>query len=132
MRLVLGGTFIASGFLKLLQPILFSDAIRNFELIGDPWVAVAAVTLPWLELVSGLGVATRFRQIYRGSLLLLAVSLAVFIVAFAISWARGLEIRCGCFGGEEVTNYPLAILRNLGLIALAGVLWWRETRLEPA
>lgn len=132
MRLLLGGTFLASGFLKVKDPGLFAMDVRNFELIGDPWVAVVAVTLPCLELLTGLGVVARLRQIYRGSLLILAASLTVFILAFVISWARGLEISCGCFGGDEVTNYPLAILRNLGLIGLAGALWWRDNRRNDA
>lgn len=129
MRLLLGGVFLTSGFLKLKDPGLFSMDVRNFDLIGDPWIAVVALTLPWLELITGGGVAARIRPIYRGSLLLLAGSLAMFILALAISWARGLEISCGCFGASgEVTNYPLAILRNLVLLAVAAVLWWREDR----
>lgn len=129
MRLLLGGTFLAAGFFKAKDPGLFALDIRNFELIGDPWVAVLALTLPWLELITGLGVAIRLPWIYRGSLLILAGTLLAFILALAISWMRGLEITCGCFGGGgEVTNYPIAILRNLILTGLAAVLWWREER----
>lgn len=129
MRIVLGGAFLASGVLKLLDPGLFAMAVRNFELIGDPWAPAIAVALPSLEMVTGLGVILHLRPIYRGSLLLLAASLAVFILALAVSWARGLEISCGCFGGNgEVTNYPLAILRNLVLIGLAAALWRSEGR----
>lgn len=129
MRMVLGGAFVLSGLLKLWDPGLFAMAVRNFELIGDPWAPIVAVTLPSLEMVTGLGVLLHLRPVYRASLLLLAASLVVFVVALAISWARGLEISCGCFGGNgELTNYPLAILRNLVLTGLAGALWWSECR----
>jgi len=129
MRLVLGGAFLGAGLLKLQDPGLFATAIRNFDLVGDPLVALLAVFLPWMELIAGAGIVVRFRPVYRGSLVVLSGALLAFILALAISWMRGLEISCGCFGGvDETTNYPLVILRNGVFLALAAALWWRDHR----
>jgi hypothetical protein len=50
-----------------------------------------------------------------------------FVIAIAQAWARGLNIDCGCFGGGGAvepgeTKYLQAILRDIGLVFLAGFL----------
>jgi hypothetical protein len=46
------------------------------------------------------------------------------------AWVRGLAIDCGCFGGggqvaPGQTKYLQEILRDIGLLALAGWLWFK-------
>ena len=53
-----------------------------------------------------------------------AVVLLVYIAGIAQSWARGLTIDCGCFGGggqvaAGQTHYPQEILRDTGFLLLA-------------
>jgi hypothetical protein len=48
----------------------------------------------------------------------------VYIAGVAQSWARGLTIDCGCFGGggqvaAGQTQYPQEILRDTGFLLLA-------------
>jgi len=50
--------------------------------------------------------------------------LLAFIAAVAQSWARGLTISCGCFGGggqiaANQTQYPQEIARDIGFLLLA-------------
>ncbi len=50
-----------------------------------------------------------------------------------IAWIRGLDIACGCFGGEESINYPVKVAQNLGLILWGAVLFFlsRSDRTAP-
>lgn len=111
--------FAFAGTLKLQDPASFANDIRNYRLLS-PWAAAAlALYLPWLELVLAVGLLTpRLRAAAR----MLTLSLLVlFCVALVSVLARGLDLRCGCFGstadGGGVT-VGWALVRNVGLIAL--------------
>tara|TARA_R110002096_G_scaffold67332_9_gene163379 strand:+ start:9942 stop:10409 length:468 start_codon:yes stop_codon:yes gene_type:complete len=137
MRIFLGGMFVFSGYLKVRNPELFAKSVLDFNIVGDPWPAIIGVTLPWLEIFCGIGLI--IHRCYLGSLAILGTSIFVFNLALGSAWMRGLEISCGCFGdSEEVTNYALAIGRNIVLLGIALALvmmdrgawfWGRE---EPA
>ncbi len=125
LRILYGLVWLWAGVAKFKDPTAFSLAIRNFDLIGDPWVAAAALFLPPLECVAAFAVI--FRRGAAGGLAILWGALLVFTVAIAVSWARGLDIECGCFGlSGSTVNYPLKLAQNFGLLAVGGWLWWRE------
>jgi putative oxidoreductase len=115
-----------SGVAKMKDPAAFAIAVRNFRLLGDPWVAAAALFIPSLEIVCAVAIVIRLGA--KGALGILWLSLVVFTVAIAISWARGLDIECGCFGvGDGRTvHYPVKLAQNFALLAMGGWLWWRE------
>ncbi len=127
MRLILcllfGAVFVYAGAVKAASPLTFLDDVRSFQLLPDPYAAWLALGLPWLEIFAGLAVATGLLR--AGGLLCLNGLLLVFLVAILISWARGLELSCGCFGGNvDVSNYAVLIVRDLALLALGGACWW--------
>ncbi len=120
--LAFGSLFLWSGVGKLKDPISFTEAIRNYRIIGDPWSAAAALFVPWLEIFAGCAVMwDRMRQ---GAAAVLTLLLLGFTLAIISAWVRGLDITCGCFGGEAPMNYPVKVAQNLGLIATGGWLWW--------
>lgn len=123
VRIVFGAIFIWSGVAKLKDPISFADAVRNFQIIGDPFAAAAALFLPWLEIFAGIGVM--WDRFARGSAAILTTSLAVFTLAIISAWARGLDISCGCFGGTGEINYPVKVSQNIVLTAIGIFFWWR-------
>lgn len=127
VQFLFGVLWLWTGLLKLKDPIAFSDAIRNYRLIGDPLIAAAALALPWLEIVCG--VCLMGNWLARGSLSLLWGSLLVFTAAIALAWARGLDIACGCFGfSEDSVNYPIKLAQNFALLLLGGWLWREAVR----
>lgn len=130
LRLLFGFLWLWAGIVKIKDPIAFSMEIRNYELIGDPWVAMAALLLPPLEILCALAVI--FRKAPAGALAILTASLLVFTIAIVISWARGLDISCGCFslGGDSI-NYPVKVTENVFLLAVGAWLWHLESR-KPA
>lgn len=124
IRLLFGAFFLLSGILKLKDPILFAEAVRNYRLIGDPIAPAMALFVPWVEVVAGIGVM--LDRFARGASLLLLGAMVVFTAAIGMSWVRGLDITCGCFGGNEELNYPVKMAQNLGLILLAFLIWRRS------
>ena len=79
--------------------------------------------LPVVEIAVGLLLLTGL--LTRASAAVGGLLMVVFIAGIASAWARGLSIDCGCFGtGGPVdpadTRYLSEILRDVGLLALAG------------
>jgi putative oxidoreductase len=122
VRIALGGLFIFAGATKAYDPGAFAIEIQRYNLV--PWIsgALAAVYLPWLEiLVGALLVVKRFE---RGALLLVTCLLLVFTFALASATFRGLGIDCGCFGKAfAATGTIFPLVRNVVLLAGAGFLW---------
>lgn len=132
--LAFGGLFIFSGWEKIKDPTAFLGAVRSFDLLSDPYAAWVALSLPWMELFAGFAVIAGVLR--RGGLLLLNLSLVVFLLGICISWARGLDIRCGCFGDpNHLTStsaaYAELVIRDLVLLALGGFLQWHTGKTKP-
>jgi uncharacterized membrane protein YphA (DoxX/SURF4 family) len=126
---------VYSGWAKVQDPSAFLGAVRSFDLLGDPFAAWVALFLPWMEIFAGLAVVTGILR--HGGLLLLNLSLVVFLAGICVSWARGLDIRCGCFGDpNQLTStaaaYTELIIRDLVLLALGGFLQWRARKDKPS
>ncbi len=119
LHLLFGGVFVYAGAVKAWDPAAFLLDIRSFELLPDPWAAWLAMSLPWLEIFAGLAVMTGLLR--AGGLLLLNACLLGFLAAILIAWARGLDIRCGCFGSGGSSEYVELLVRDLALLGLG--LW---------
>jgi uncharacterized membrane protein YphA (DoxX/SURF4 family) len=121
-RLGLAAVWLISGGVKAVDPNQTYAAVRAYQVLPGGLVSPVAAVLPFLELAFGLlvliGIGTRLMGVLSGLLLL------VYIAGVAQSWARGLTIDCGCFGGggqvaAGQTQYPQEILRDTGFLALA-------------
>lgn len=122
LRIVLGGLFIFAGVTKAFDPGAFAIEIQRYNLI--PWLpgALAAVYLPWLEIL--VGALLVVKRLERGALLLIICLLLVFTFALASATFRGLGIDCGCFGKAfTATGTIFPLVRNVVLLAGAGFLW---------
>ena len=116
-----GAVFVYAGALKAMDPGRFLISVRSFQMLPDPYAAWLALSLPWLEIIAGLAVILGILR--KGGLVLLNLSLVVFAVALSIAWARGLDVECGCFGGNGATAIIDALLRD-GVLLLAGIWLW--------
>lgn len=136
VRLGLAAVWLVSGGLKLMDSGHTYVAVRAYDVLPDALVRPVATGLPLLELFLGvmllMGLGTRLTAVASAALL------AVFIAGIAQSWARGLSIDCGCFGGggqvgPGQTSYPLDIARDLAFLLMAGWLAVRpDTHLTVA
>jgi hypothetical protein len=116
----IGVIFIYAGAAKTLDPAQFASDIRNFRLV--PWsiVVLAALYLPWLEIVCGG--ALIFRRAYRGALWIVTALTLVFFAALLSAKMRGLDISCGCFGHSEPHGFSVPLIRDAALLAALGLL----------
>jgi uncharacterized membrane protein YphA (DoxX/SURF4 family) len=133
LRLGLGGLFVWSGIVKLQDLPAFLEALGNYQLefLQEPYDAVVAYTLPWIEIFSGLAVISGLGK--SGGLVIIMGMLGSFCWALSVAWSKGLNINCGCFSkSSEPVNYPLKLAENGGLILVAVILLlmaWRMRRI---
>jgi protein-disulfide isomerase/uncharacterized membrane protein YphA (DoxX/SURF4 family) len=133
VRVVLAAVWAWAALAKIGDPRRFVQVVRAYDATPE-WLSKAiGYGLPTLELV--LAVLLLIGLITRYAAILSATLLVVFLVGIVQAAVRGLEIRCGCFGGgggpSTSTSYTLDILRDLGLLALSAYLIrWPLTRLS--
>jgi putative oxidoreductase len=114
LAVTLGLIFIYAGFIKAIDGASFYREIRNYHLLPLDGAWYWAHFLPWLEIISGIGVLVA--SIRRAASIIMMGLLIVFIMAILSAWWRGLHIGCGCFGnGEPTSAWPLA--RDFCLLA---------------
>ncbi|GAB77241.1 Methylamine utilisation protein MauE [Austwickia chelonae] len=128
-RLVLAFVWIYAAVTKIGRPLTSARAVQAYDLMPFEMADAVGQILPIIELAVGVlllvGLFTRF------SGLLSSILLVVFIIGIASAWARGLEIDCGCFGGDgsleagREPKYLQEILRDLVFLGFAGWLSWR-------
>ena len=121
-RLGLAAVWLISGAIKVSDPDGTMASVRAYQLFPDGIATLIGAVLPFLELALGLlvlvGIGTRLVGVLSG------LVLVIYIAGIAQSWARGLTIDCGCFGGggqvaAGQTHYPEEILRDTGFLAMA-------------
>lgn len=133
IQLILCAVFLLAGTGKVLHSDEFSTALRLSRL-PDRVVAPAGVLVPALEFGVAAGLVL---QTSRS--LLVALGVAVVVLTAFTAWmvwvyARGLRVRCGCFGHASTVVGPRGIERNLVLLGLALVgllLAWRTSSPLP-
>jgi rhodanese-related sulfurtransferase/uncharacterized membrane protein YphA (DoxX/SURF4 family) len=114
-RLILGFVFIIASYHKILDPTSFSNNIHNFHITPAAVENLAALFIPWLELI--LGVFLIFGVFLEGSISL-TIGLYIFFI-FILSQAvfRGIDVHCGCFKTETdagVADLKMGLIKRIG------------------
>ncbi len=119
-RLLIGGLFIYASIYKVWDPASFAVSVRNYMILPPDYSNLAALTLPWIELVAGvfliLGIET------KASAFLTTGMLAVFFGAILYAYSIGLDIDCGCFSssaGSAGKISPYHIARDSMLLIIS-------------
>ncbi len=122
LRLFMGAVFLYASYNKILHPQAFAEAIYNYRILPDGAVNLAALVLPWLELV--LGVCLVAGVWLPGAAVTGTGLLAIFSGALVFNLARGLDVHCGCFS-TEATEGPAdlwTVTRDAALLAASVLL----------
>lgn len=102
-RLALGGLFIWAALTKLPNIEEFAEEMANYRMLPAALVPLFSAGLIGVELLAGtlmvLGVSVRATALILGSLL------SAFIVALSQALLRGIDLRCGCFGGADLVTW---------------------------
>ncbi|MFC2085020.1 MauE/DoxX family redox-associated membrane protein [Bacteroidota bacterium] len=116
-RILLGFTFIIAGIEKISYPEDFATSISNYKVFPIYSINIIAITIPWIELISGLLIL--YGIAIKENAFIINILLITFIMLIMMAIMRGLDIECGCFGtryGQKVGI--LKILENSGFLFL--------------
>ena len=117
LRLFFGALFLYAGSMKLADTAGFSQTISAYRILPDPLVPCAAMGLPAVEVVVGLGTMLNRRWAMLGMLALMILFMGVLSYGVAI----GLDIDCGCFSaGAEPSRTAQSPLPSIDLGLSAG------------
>ncbi len=98
LRIIFGGMLIYASLDKIISPLDFARLVENYQIVGPRTSRWIAVGLPYLELMIGLLLMSGFWL--DSAVVLNFLMMSVFFLAVAQAYARGLDIRCGCFSTE--------------------------------
>ena len=117
-RIAVGLAFIIAALAKLGDPAALSSQVHHFHLAPMALENLIAVTLPWVELLTGLALVLDVRA--RSGAWVAAALMAAFTGAVAVAMARHLDFECGCFGTADATRVGARkLLENLALTGAA-------------
>ena len=120
---VLALIFIYAGATKIFDPVGMAQVIHGYDVLPGFLVNLAAIILPWVEVLAGLGILLRFRTVsWLGFLVGLS---AVFVGTISWNLHLGKSFDCGCFGtGADPASW-WTVLRDSFLLSL---LVWQTAR----
>jgi uncharacterized membrane protein YphA (DoxX/SURF4 family) len=130
LRVALGAWFTYSGGLKIFVTGLdrFTRDVGNYKLVSAPLDAVAAYTVPWVEVIGGL--CLMLGVLRKGTLVTMTGLVLTFATAVGWAWSKNLDISCGCHGGDTKLNYWTKAAELTGYLLVFAYLWWVESRTE--
>ncbi|MBZ5498601.1 MAG: DoxX family membrane protein [Acidobacteriia bacterium] len=125
-RIVLAGIFLYSGYIKLQSPLQFAATLTTYQLFPESLILPIITYLPWVEVSLGalllVGWQTRYVAAATVGLLFM------FSVILAVTYFRGIDADCGCFGPGDRISF-LTIARDT-LFLVPAVFLAAETRIR--
>jgi uncharacterized membrane protein YphA (DoxX/SURF4 family) len=125
-RLIVGGTLLAAGVLKVghFDALASTIAAYRIPFLSPSVILPLSVAIPLVEILVGAYVLI---GLYTRAVAAVAMcEFAVFAAAVASVVVRGIPAPCGCFGpGDTRPASWLEVARDLGLAALAAFILWR-------
>ncbi|HEV3090662.1 MAG TPA: MauE/DoxX family redox-associated membrane protein [Candidatus Cybelea sp.] len=106
IRVLLGGTLVAAGALKIGHPASLAASIAAFRLLPPAVVGPLAIALPYFELLlGGYLVAGLFTRVAAS---VAAVQFFAYAAVIASAVARHIPANCGCFGPGDaaIADWP--------------------------
>jgi uncharacterized membrane protein YphA (DoxX/SURF4 family) len=114
--------------MKLMDPQRFAEVISGFGLLPHALIFPAALFLPILEAVAGVGLVFSL----RGSLAAITAMLTLFMAILWYGIHLGLDIDCGCFGPEDpeqaYKGLKTALARDMVMMIGVLFLYWSRGR----
>ncbi len=117
-RIILGGVFVLSGTLKLIDPYKFAKVLYAYGILPDFLINPVAIGLPLIEILSGIGLV--FNLVLSLELITGMLLMFIFVLWFGI--LNNLNIDCGCFSTDEISEQgglQRALYRDFVFIALS-------------
>lgn len=100
LRLILGGIFIFSGTVKLMDTYKFAGIIYEYGILPDYLINPAAIGVSVIEVIAGLGLVFNIKY----SLESITLMLIMFIGVLWFGILNDLNVDCGCFSSDEISE----------------------------
>jgi uncharacterized membrane protein YphA (DoxX/SURF4 family) len=125
-RVLIGAVFLWSAISKGADLRTFAEDTANYQMLSPRFSPLWAVALPGIELLAGglllLGIWA------EACAALVAALLGAFIVALSQALLRGIDLRCGCFGGADLATWGTVTRDVILLLPAFAVLRWGPGR----
>jgi len=116
LRLALGALFLWAAITKLPDMNAFAQDVANYRVLPAALVPYVAAAVVGIEMVAGLALLTGLAVKPAG--VVATALLSVFVVFLVQALLRGIDLRCGCFGGDEPASW-WTVARDLVMLAAA-------------
>ena len=135
-RIIVGGLFIFSGFVKLVDPIgsqykfqeYFSEAVLNLEFL-TPFALPFAVFLIVAEILLGVMILIGYKPKFTIWSLFLITLIFLFLTWYSAYYNKVTD--CGCFGDAIKLSPWETFYKNIILIALIIILIVKSSLVKP-
>ena len=114
-RLILGVVFIYASYHKILDPLAFAKNIHNYHVTPAAVENLAALIIPWLELI--VGVFLILGVFLEGVTSITIGLLIFFIIILSQAVFRGIDVHCGCFKTEAdagTIDLRIELIKDIG------------------
>ena len=115
-RVVLGALFLWAALTKLPDMNGFAQDVANYRVVPGALVPFVAASVVGVEIVAGLALVTGIAA--RAAAVVVSALLIAFIAFLAQALLRGIDLRCGCFGGDEIASW-WTVARDVLMLAAA-------------
>ncbi len=127
-RFILAATFIVSGFVKSVDPWGTALKVNEYlSIYGLEWLSpIAMIFSIWLcgaELMMGLMLTFKVRIRLVSIFAVLSMTFFTILTFLSATWIPVED--CGCFGDALKLSPWATFFKNLALLPLAVVVWWR-------
>jgi len=115
-RVALGALFLWAALSKLPDMEGFAQDVANYRILPALLVPYVAAAVIGIELLAALALISGVMA--RPAALAVAGLLTAFIAFLAQALSRGLDLRCGCFGSDELASW-WTVVRDAAMLAAA-------------
>lgn len=115
-RVALGVLLLWAAAAKLPDMSAFAQDVANYRVVPAALVPYIAAAVVGIELLAGIALVTGMMA--RPAALVVAVLMLAFLVFLAQALLRGIDLRCGCFGGNEPASW-WSVARDGALLGAA-------------
>ena len=135
-RLVVGITFVFSGFVKLIDPLgsaykfeeYFAEGVLDLPFL-IPYALIFSIVLILFELLLGVAIIIGFKPVWTSASLVILTGVFLFLTWYSAYYDKVTD--CGCFG-DAITLTPWeTFYKNIVLIVLVLFLWWKRYDILP-
>jgi uncharacterized membrane protein YphA (DoxX/SURF4 family) len=128
-RIVTGALFLYAASTKLPDMATFAGEVANYRMLPAVTVPFVAAIVVGVEVVAGIALIVGV--LARPAAIAISGLLVVFIAGLSQALVRGIDLRCGCFGGDEIATW-WTVARDIAMLLPAlAVAVWGPGRLLP-